>query len=207
MPEQGLVQEILSEGAFSTEEIKKQLEEKDISFVRSYDRTISGLFVLLAALWLLPAIARWTGWGFLRFFAGLARLDFPIGVILGAVVLFVAAVTLEAKLVSLRQKQGGCQDAHETVIIVRDGPYGVVRHPGYLAEMVYFSTLPIVLSEWVPFTILAALCIVVAMALCVYLIRVEDRFNLKKWGKEYRQYMAEVPAVNFVKGLLKATRS
>lgn len=207
MSEEGLVQEILSEGALSTEEIKKELKEKDICFVQSYDRTLSGLFVLLAALWLLPAVARWTGWGFLRFFAELPRVDFPIGVILGAAVLFVAAVALEARLVSMRQKRGGCQDAHETVVIVRDGPYGVVRHPGYLAEMVYFSTLPIVLSEWVPFTILAALCIVVAIALCIYLIRVEDRFNLKKWGKEYRQYMAEVPAVNVVKGLLKAARS
>lgn len=207
MSEEGQVQEILSDGALSTEEIKKELKEKDICFVQSYDRTLSGLFVLLAALWFLPAVAQWTGWGFLRFFAELPRVDFPIGVILGVAVLFVAAVALEAKLVSMRQKRGGCQDAHETVVIVRDGPYGVVRHPGYLAEMVYFSALPIVLSEWVPFTILAALCIVVAIALCVYLIRVEDRFNLKKWGKDYRQYMAEVPAVNVVKGLLKAARS
>jgi protein-S-isoprenylcysteine O-methyltransferase Ste14 len=207
MSEEGLVQEILNEGALSTKEIKKELKEKDICFVQSYDRTLSGLFVLLAALWLLPAIAQWTGWGFLRFFAELPRAAFPISVILGAAVLFVAALALEAKLVSMRQKRGGCQDPHETVIIVRDGPYGVVRHPGYLAEIVYFSALPIVLSEWVPFTILAALCIVVAVALCVYLIRVEDRFNLKKWGKEYRQYMAEVPAINVVKGLSKITRS
>jgi protein-S-isoprenylcysteine O-methyltransferase Ste14 len=83
----------------------------------------------------------------------------------------------------------------------------VVRHPGYLAEIVYFSALPIVLSQWVPFTILAALSSAMAIALFVYLIRVEDRFNLKKWGRDYRQYMVEVPAVNFVKGLLKATRS
>jgi protein-S-isoprenylcysteine O-methyltransferase Ste14 len=207
MSEEGLVREILSDGTLSTEEIKRELKKKDICFVQSYDRTLSGLFVLLAALWLLPAIARWTGWGFLRFFAGLPRVDFPIGVILGATVLFVAAVALEARLVLMRQKQGGCRDAHETVVIVRDGPYGVVRHPGYLAEMVYFSALPIVLSEWVPFTILAVLCIAVAIALCVYLIRVEDRFNLKKWGKEYRLYVAEVPAVNVVKGLLKAARS
>jgi protein-S-isoprenylcysteine O-methyltransferase Ste14 len=207
MSEEGLVQEILSDGALSTQEIKEELRRKDICFVQSYDRTFSGLFVLLAVLWLLPAIAQWTGWGFLRFFAELPRVDFPIGVILGAAVLFVAAVALETKLVSMRQRRGGCQDAHETVVIVRDGPYGVVRHPGYLAEMAYFSAFPIVLSKWVPFTILAAVCIVVAIALCVYLIRVEDRFNLKKWGKEYRQYMAEVPAVNVVKGLLKAARS
>jgi protein-S-isoprenylcysteine O-methyltransferase Ste14 len=207
MSEEGLVREILSDSTLSTEEIKKELEKKDICFVQSYDRILSRLFVLLAALWLLPAIAQWTGWGFLRFFAELPQVDFPIGVILGAGVLFAAAVALEAKLVSMRQKQGGCQDAHETVVIVRDGPYGVIRHPGYLAEMVYFGVLPIVLSEWVPFTILAAICIAVALALCVYLIRVEDRFNLKKWGKDYRQYMAEVPAVNLVKGLLKAARS
>jgi protein-S-isoprenylcysteine O-methyltransferase Ste14 len=206
MSEEGLVREILSDGTLSTEEIKKELKKKDICFVQSYDRTFSGLFVLLATLWLLPTIAQWTGWGFLRFFAQLPSVGFSIGVILGATVLFVAAVALEAKLVSMRRKQGGCQDAHETVFIVRDGPYGVVRHPGYLAEMVYFGVLPIVLSERVPFTILAALCIAVAMALFVYLIRVEDRFNLKKWGKEYRQYMAEVPAVNFVKGLLQSAR-
>ena len=207
MSEEGLVWEILSDGTLCTEEIKRELKKNDICFVQSYDRTLSGLFVLLAVLWLLPAIAQWTGWGFLRFFAELPRVDFAIGVILGATFAFVAAVALEAKLVSMRQRQGGCQDAHETVVIVRDGPYGVVRHPGYLAEMVYFSALPIVLSEWVPFTILAALCIAVAMGFMIYLIRVEDRFNLKKWGKEYRRYMAEVPAVNVVKGLLKAARS
>jgi protein-S-isoprenylcysteine O-methyltransferase Ste14 len=207
MSKEGLVGEILSDGTLPTEQIKKELKKKDICFVQSYDRTLSGLFMLLAALWLLPAIAQWTGWGFLRFFAELPRVDFAIGVILGATFAFAAAVALEAKLVSMRQRQGGCQDAHETVVIVRDGPYGVVRHPGYLAEIVYFSALPIVLSRWVPFTILAALSSAVAIALFVYLIRVEDRFNLKKWGKDYRQYMVEVPAVNFVKGLMKAARS
>jgi protein-S-isoprenylcysteine O-methyltransferase Ste14 len=206
MPEKGLVGEILSDGTLTTEELKRELKEKDICFVQSYDRTFSGLFVLLAALWLLPAIAQWTDWGFLRFFAELARLDFSVGVILGAAFLLIAAVALEAKVVTVRRKQGGCQDAHESVVIVRDGPYGVVRHPGYLAEIVYFGVLPIVLSEWVPFTILAAICIAVTIGLFVYLIRAEDRFNLKKWGEDYRQYMAEVPAVSFVRGLLKAAR-
>ena len=88
MFEEGLVREILSDGTLCTEEIKRELKKNDICFVQSYDRTLSGLFVLLAALWLLPAIARWTGWGFLRFFVEFPRVDFPIGVILGAAVLF-----------------------------------------------------------------------------------------------------------------------
>jgi protein-S-isoprenylcysteine O-methyltransferase Ste14 len=131
----------------------------------------------------------------------LPRVDFPVAVIVIGAVLFIAAVSLEAKVVSMRQKWGGCQDAHETVVIVREGPYRVIRHPGYLSEMVYFSVLPIILSRWVSFTILAAICMVIAIASCAYLIRVEDSFNLRKWGQEYRQYMNEVPAINFVKGL------
>jgi len=67
--------------------------------------------------------------------------------------------------------------------------------------MVYFSLLPIVLSKWVPFTITAAIFMAIAIAGCAYLIRVEDSFNLRKWGEEYRQYMEEVPAINFLKGL------
>ena len=90
---------------------------------------------------------------------------------------------------------------HETVVIIREGPYRVIRHPGYLAEMIYFGLLPIVLSKWMPFTVLAAISMAIAIASCAYLIRAEDSFNLRKWGEEYRQYMEEVPAINFVKGL------
>jgi protein-S-isoprenylcysteine O-methyltransferase Ste14 len=199
--DEGLAGEIVSKGDLNAKQMKEELWAKNISFVRAYDRAFSGLFLVLVVLWLLPAIGRWTGWGFLRFFARLPRVDFPIAVIVIGAVLFIAAVFLEAKVVSMRQKRGGCQDAHETVVIVREGPYRVVRHPGYLAEMVYFSVLPIILSKWVPFTILAAICMVIAIASCAYLIRVEDSFNERKWGEQYRQYMKEVPAINFVKGL------
>ena len=205
MSEKGLVKEILSRGDLDAKQMKEELWTRDISFVRSYDRAFSGLFLVLAFLWILPVVANWSGWEFLSFFAQLPRMDFPIVVIVIAAVFFIAAVVIEAKLVSMRWKQGGCQDAHETVVIVREGPYRVIRHPGYLAEMVYFSLLPIVLSKWVPFTILAAICIIIAIAGCAYLIRVEDSFNQSKWGEQYRQYMKEVPAINFVKGLKKLT--
>jgi protein-S-isoprenylcysteine O-methyltransferase Ste14 len=199
--EEGSVKEILSKGDLAAQEIKEELWKKNVSFVRSYDRAFSGLFLALVVLWLLPAVAEWSGWRFLRFFAQLPRVDFPMAVIVIGAILFIAAVSLEVKLNSMRQKQGGCHDMHETVVIVKEGPYRVIRHPGYLAEMVYFSVLPIVLSKWVPFTILAAICIAIAIASCAYLIKAEDSFNLRKWGEEYRQYMKEVPAINFVKGL------
>ena len=193
----------MSQGDLAAEDVRKALWNRNVSFVRAYDRAFSGLFLAVAILWLLPGIATWSGWRFLSFFARLSRVDFPVAVIVTGAVLFVAAISLEVKLNLMRQKLGGCHDMHETVVIVREGPYSVIRHPGYLAEMVYFGVLPIVLSRWVPFTVLAAIASIVAIAGLAYLIRAEDSFNMRKWGEEYRQYMEEVPAVNFLKGLRK----
>jgi len=198
---EGLVKEILSQGDLPAKEIKEELWEKNVSFVRSYDRPVCMLFYPLVALWLLPAIAKYSGWGFLDFFARLTKVDFPVVVIVIGTIFFIAAVTLEVKVTSARQRRGGCHDVHETVVIVREGPYRVIRHPGYFAELVYFALLPLVLSKWIPFTILAAVYIVVWDGVLVYLIKAEDDFNLRKWGEEYRQYMKEVSAINFVKGL------
>jgi protein-S-isoprenylcysteine O-methyltransferase Ste14 len=200
---EGRVKDILGKGDLTAREVKEELWKRNVSFVRSYDRAFSGLFLTLALLWLLPAIAEWIGWGFLSFFARLPRVDFPIVVIIIGAAFFVAAIAVEVKLNLMRQRLGGCHDMHETVVIVREGPYSVVRHPGYLAEIIYFGLLPVVLSQWVPFTILAAVAIVIAIAALVYLIIAEDNFNLGKWGEEYQQYIEEVPAINFVKGLAR----
>ncbi|MBL7184010.1 MAG: isoprenylcysteine carboxylmethyltransferase family protein [Anaerolineae bacterium] len=201
--EEGLVEEILSRGDLSAEEIKEKLWKKNVSFVRSYDRHCTRLFCPLVVLWFLPAIAKWSGWGFLSFFARLPRVSFPMVVILTGAIFVIVAIALEAKAGSMRQKRGGCHDLHESIVIVREGPYKVIRHPGYLAELIYFPLLPIVLSRWVPFTILAVVYIVVWTGAIVYLLKAEDNFNLRKWGEEYRRYVKQVPAINFVKGLKK----
>jgi protein-S-isoprenylcysteine O-methyltransferase Ste14 len=129
--------------------------------------------------------------------------DFPVVVIVIGVIFVIAAIALEVKVASMRQKRGGCHDVHETVVVIREGPYRVIRHPGYLAELIYFPLLPIVLSRWVPFTILVVVYIVVWTGAIVYLLKAEDNFNLRKWGEEYRRYAKQVPAINFVKGLKK----
>ena len=199
--DEGQVGEILSRGDLGAKRMKEELWARNISFVRAYDRAFSRLFLVLVVLWLLPAIGQWTGWGFLRFFAQLPRLNFPMVVILIGAIFVIVAIALETKAGSMRQKRGGCHDLHESVVIVREGPYKVIRHPGYLAELVYFPLLPIVLSRWVPFTILAVVYIIVWTGAILYVLKAEDNFNLRKWGEEYRQYMKEVPAINFVKGL------
>ena len=197
----GVVREILGRGDLSVSEIKQELWNRDVSFVKSYDRALVRLFAVLGVVWLLPAIARWSGWGFLAVFARLPRVEFPILMVALAAVFFFAGLLFDMMLSVMRGRQGGCNDMHETVVLVRKGPYRVIRHPGYLAEIVYFTLAPLMLSVWVPFTILAVICLVIADAAIAYLIRAEDDFNLRKWGAEYRRYMEEVPALNVVEGL------
>jgi protein-S-isoprenylcysteine O-methyltransferase Ste14 len=197
----GVVSDIQGKGDLTPQEIKDELWDRNVSFVRAYDRTFNWVFLALGVLWFLPSIAQRSGWRFLSLFARLPEVDFPVGVIVVAVILFLAAIALETWLNWMRQHQGGCHDTHETVVIVREGPYRVIRHPGYLAEIVYFSLSPIVFSRLVPFTALAEIAIVLAVASFAYLIYAEDSFNVRKWGDGYREYMADVPAINFVQGL------
>jgi hypothetical protein len=80
------------------------------------------------------------------------------------------------------------------------------KSDGTVGEEHLFPLLPIVLSRWAPFTILAVVYIVVWIGAIAYLVKAEDNFNLRKWGEEYRRYMEEVPAINFVKGLRRLRR-
>lgn len=198
---EGLVKEILEKGGLTDKEVKEELWKRNVSFVRSYDRVIRVLFTALVVLWLLPAIGTYSGWGCLNFFTQLPRVNFPIPVMVIGAIFLVAAISLEKKVTLTRQRLGGCHDTHESVVIVREGPYKVVRHPGYLAELIYFPLLPIILSKWVPFTILAIVYCATWIGVIVYLLKAEDKFNIRKWGEEYRQYMEEVPALNFIRGL------
>lgn len=62
--------------------------------------------------------------------------------------------------------------------------------------------LPIILSEYVPFTHLSIAAIIVIFVYTYYGVRIEEKkLDIPKWGDEYLQYMKEVPRFNFIKGL------
>ena len=199
------MRKILKKDNLTTKELKQELGKKNVNFTKSYSRAYCGLLFVVAIIWLLPAVAQYSGWVLLNFFARLPVVEFPIPVIVIGAIFFIASISLEAKVTLIRKREGGCDNTHETVIVIREGPYRIIRHPGHLAEMSYFSLLPILLSRWVPFTVMAGISIVILIASYVYMFREEDKFNVRKWGNEYQQYINEVPAINFVKGLFIKT--
>ena len=99
------------------------------------------------------------------------------------------------------RKRGGLKGSDEAIIFYRVGPYSIMRHPGVFGIMMWFIFLPIILSVKVPFTFLSVTAIIIAVVSHYYMIYVEEKINIMKWGDEYIQHMKEVPRFNFIKGL------
>jgi protein-S-isoprenylcysteine O-methyltransferase Ste14 len=147
----------------------------------------------------------------LSFFAPLFQLPtivFPVAVIYPAIILIMLIVVVMAQTLYLRATKGGCgwKGESETVILVREGPYGIVRHAAVLSTSIFFTLLTIILSPHVPFNILSVIGNIVFFLAFYYTAVEGDKLNVLKWGNEYRQYMREVPRYNFVLGLWRRAK-
>lgn len=151
--------------------------------------------------WLLPVLPDDLKPGFLRFLSGMPAISFPPTAICSSAVFLAFATALLVWMNVLHRRKGGLKETGETIIFYKEGPFLIMRHPGIFGFIAYFALLPVILSGYVGFTFLTAVGILVAVAFHYYMAYAEERYNLKKWGDEYRQYMKEVPRFNFVKGI------
>ena len=72
--------------------------------------------------------------------------------------------------------------------VISKGVFSVVRHPVYLSEiLLYLGLLMLSIS------LAAAVVLVIAIVFLHYISRYEERLLLARFGKEYEQYMREVP--------------
>lgn len=125
---------------------------------------------------------------------------FPLVVICISIVLSALGMYIGVWATRMHYKRGGLKH-DETVILIKDGPYSVMRHSG-VASMILPILLPIILSEFVPFTHLSIATIIVIIVYTYYGVRMEEKkLDISKWGDEYLQYMKEVSRFNFMKGL------
>jgi protein-S-isoprenylcysteine O-methyltransferase Ste14 len=135
----------------------------------------------------------------------LPAIHFPLVIICISIVLSALGICLAVWATRMHYKRGGLNH-DETVILIKDGPYSVMRHTEF-APMMLPTLLPIILSEYVPFTPLSVAAIIVMIVYIYYGVRMEEeKLDIPKWGDEYRQYMKEVPRFNFVVGLWRLRR-
>ena len=182
------------------EEARRELRKRGFGHEETWKDFIG--HVAWGILCFLPAIAKATDIGILSFFAQLPAIEFPPIVIYLSIAFFIAMIPLAVSQYYFNSRKGGCRSEDHTVILLKNGPFGIVRPPGVFSWTVFFATAPIILSWAVPFTLLSVIGIVEIIAYSYYGCVVEERkLDIPKWGDEYLQYMKEVPRFNFIKGL------
>jgi protein-S-isoprenylcysteine O-methyltransferase Ste14 len=102
-----------------------------------------------------------------------------------AIALFLSAVSAMGKNWSLVART---RADHE---LVRTGPFAVVRHPIYLALLLYLLSIAAALGHWQQLLIAAPLF----LAGTIIRIRDEEKLLREQFGEAHARYVREVPAL------------
>jgi len=90
----------------------------------------------------------------------------------------------------------------ETSIVVRQGPYRIIRHPQYLGYMFLNLGFLLLAQSWVA-VVLTTLSVGIFMALAVE----EEKQLHVRYGRDYAEYCQDVPRFNVMVGLMRHIKS
>jgi protein-S-isoprenylcysteine O-methyltransferase Ste14 len=75
--------------------------------------------------------------------------------------------------------------------VVDEGPYRILRHPGYAGVLFGFAGLGLALQSWAALAVL----LVSAVAAFMYRARVEEKFLVAELGDDYVRYMGRTKRI------------
>ena len=102
------------------------------------------------------------------------------------------------------KKKGGVTKGKSyvhTTTLVKSGLYSIVRHPQYAAGILFSLALVLISQTWL-ITVIGA---VVIPLLYVDILKT-DKYEVEKFGDEYKRYMKEVPRTNFILGIIRVLK-
>ncbi len=79
-------------------------------------------------------------------------------------------------------------EIREEPSVIKKGVFGVVRHPIYLGSILFYLGLLIF-----TFSIMATIIWIIIIAFYCFISKHEEKLLLEKYGKDYEDYMREVP--------------
>ncbi|HCC70320.1 MAG TPA: hypothetical protein DEQ09_04100 [Bacteroidales bacterium] len=123
------------------------------------------------------------------------RLDFLWLQIIGLALYLPSGYLVITSIVALRHR-GKSKGANftESTRLIKEGLYGRIRQPMSLGLAIW-SIAFILVFRSIPATVL---CIISFFSFWLA-ARKESEYNIKKFGKEYEEYMKKVPMWNFLK--------
>jgi protein-S-isoprenylcysteine O-methyltransferase Ste14 len=165
-----------------------------------------GGLIAFFALWLLPPISKTLNLDVLAFFSGLQSFTIPLVVIYVSMFIVALGTVLFIWANHTHKARGGINRPGVTLLFYREGLYQFVRHPQNLGGVTWFIFFPVILSQYLHFTILTVFAIALMIVFSYTISYVEEKFNIEKWGDEYRQYLSEVPRYNILMGIWRHSR-
>jgi protein-S-isoprenylcysteine O-methyltransferase Ste14 len=125
-------------------------------------------------------------------------------VIIGWVVCAGGMVLVMAPIVMFPRRGGVTKGKSfvDTTRLVDTGIYAVVRHPQYTGGIIAIFLANLLLYPHWLFGVLGVIGSVVIYLGC----REEDKYLIKKFGDDYKDYMQKVPQMNFLLGIIRLSR-
>ena len=102
----------------------------------------------------------------------------PLGVVLLVLSGYLAKTGLSIVFGEKREKPG----------VIKKSVFKVVRHPVYLSEILLYLGF-----QMLSISLAAVAVLVIAIGFLHYISRYEERLLIERFGKEYEQYIREVP--------------
>jgi protein-S-isoprenylcysteine O-methyltransferase Ste14 len=126
-------------------------------------------------------------------------LSLPRWVRIGGVILWLLSMLLFiASIFFLRTRGKPKRGWEETTELSAYGVHGLVRHPMQLAAVLGAAGITLMKLA----TPVVILCVSSAV-LAVRAAFAEDKYNISKFGEQYREYMGTVPRLNLCLGILR----
>lgn len=145
---------------------EKETEQREVVF-------FSGLMFLAA--FILAGLSKRFGW---------LMLPFPVSIIAAAV--FLAAYALYAKVLRENAYLSRTIEVQEDQKVIDSGVYGIVRHPMYMATVILFLAMPLVLGSVISFIVMLSY-----LPIIVKRIRNEEKV-LTEGLQGYKEYKEKV---------------
>jgi protein-S-isoprenylcysteine O-methyltransferase Ste14 len=161
-------------------------EGKSVHHGKYFSRILIASVLLVAQYILAFFVFKLPGWQPLQW---IGWMIWVISVIFGIAPIFI-----------LRQRGGVAKGESyvHTVKLVDTSIYAIIRHPQYLAGILFGVAMMLMAHNW-----LVILLGTLASGLIYWDIQAADQEGIEKFGEEYRQYMQRVPQVNFILGLIR----
>jgi len=104
--------------------------------------------------------------------------------LIGSVLVIAGLIIRVTSILKLKQQFTYTVTNIENHELIETGLYRVIRHPGYLGQLIIFAGIAVCLSNWLS----VLLMIIPVLSGYVYRISVEEKFMVERMGEKYLDY-------------------